>query len=130
MRRSVFSFAERTSQCYIRQLLQIGARDFFPVLRRGVTECQYDLSGLVHELSGFGEALRQRDCQVIPAAADTAYVFQGEHAAQGSGDHTLMDLWDTLRQIPDEMNAGEITKRTFRCDADIRSPEAGDETPL
>jgi hypothetical protein len=41
-----------------------------------------------------------------------------------------MDLWDTLRQIPDEMNAGEITKRTFRCDADIRSPEAGDETPL
>ena len=90
MRRSVFSFAERTSKCYIRSLLQIGARDFFLVLRRGVSECQHVLSGLVHELSGFGEALRQRDCQVIPAAADTAYVFQGEHAAQGSGDHTLM----------------------------------------
>ena len=28
------------------------------------------------------------------------------------------------------MNAGEITKRTFRCDADKRSPEAGDESPV
>jgi hypothetical protein len=72
MRRSVFSFAERTSKCYIRSLLQIGARDFFLVLLRRVTECQHVLSDLVHELSGFGEALRQRGCQVIPAAADTA----------------------------------------------------------
>ena len=90
---------------FIHPLQQVGAPDFFPVLRREVTEGQHVFSGLVHKLSGFGEALRQRDGQVIPAAEDIACVLLGEHDAQGSGDHALMGLWDTLQQIPGEMNA-------------------------
>jgi hypothetical protein len=99
------------------------------VLQREVTEGQHVFSGLVHELSGFGEALRQRDGQVIPAAEDIACVLLGEHAAQGSGDHALMGFWDTLQQIPGEMNAGEFTKRTFRCDAATHSPGAACGSP-
>jgi len=84
------------------------------------------LPSLVHELGGFGEALRQLDGQAIPAAEDIACVFLGECAAPGSDDHALMALWDTLQQISGEMEAGEITKCTFRCDAAKRSPAAGD----
>ena len=40
-----------------------------------MTEGQNVFSGLVHELSGFGEAIRQRDGQVIPAAEDIACVL-------------------------------------------------------
>jgi hypothetical protein len=100
------------------------------VLRREVTEGQHVFSGLVHELSGFGKALRQRDGQVIPAAEDIGCVLLGEHTAQGSGDHALMGLWDTLQKISGEMDAGEFTKRTLRCDAATHSPAAGDGSPL
>jgi len=44
---------------YIHPLQQVRAPDLFPVLRREVTEAQHYLSGLVHDLSSFGEAFRQ-----------------------------------------------------------------------
>ncbi len=90
---------------------------------------QHVLLGLMHEPSGLGEALRQRGGQIIPAGLDLRSGFLGEHAAQGSGDHALVRFGDALQQVAGEVNAVEITKRTFRCDAARGSPAVACGSP-
>jgi hypothetical protein len=99
------------------------------VLLGEVAEGQHDLLGLMHEPSGLGEALRQRGGQIIPAGLDLRSGFLGEHAAQGRGDHALVHFGDALQQVAGEVNAVEITKRTFRCDAARRSPAVACGSP-
>ena len=86
-------------------------------------------------LAAFNSAVQAQLRQVASPEGQRPFAWcktflLGEHTAQGSGDHALMGLWDTLQQISGEMNAGEITKRTFRCDAATHSPAAGDGSPL
>jgi hypothetical protein len=56
-------------------------------------------------LLAFGEALRQRDGQVIPAAEDLASILFGKHAALGNCDHALVGLWDKLLKVSSEMDS-------------------------
>ena len=75
---------------------------------REVAKNQHVLLGLLHQLGGLGETLRQGAGQVVPAFHQTCGVPLGKHRAQCSGDHALVSLWDALEQVAGEMNAAAL----------------------
>jgi hypothetical protein len=93
VRRLMEELAERTSRCDVDPLQQVGAPDLAVVLGE-VAERQHFLLGPVHEHSGIGEAIRQRGGQTDPTCLYFRSALLGEHAAQGGGDHALMDPGD------------------------------------
>jgi hypothetical protein len=92
LRRLMERVAKRTSRCDVNPLQQVGASDLEPVVLGEVTERQHVFFGFMHEGSSLGEALRQRDGQIITSGLDLRSGFLGEHAAQGSRDHALVRL--------------------------------------
>jgi hypothetical protein len=113
----------------VHPLEQVGAPDLLPVVLGEVAERQYVFLGPVHEISGLGEALRQRGGQIVPAGLDLRGALLGEHAAQGGGDHALVRFGDALQQVASKMNPNSGNKRTSRCDAARHSLGAGDGWP-
>jgi len=92
----------------VHALQQVGAPDLAPVGLREVAEGQHILLGLQHELGGPGEALSQRGGQVIPARLDLLSALLGKHAAQGSRDHALVSLGDTLQQVAGKVHPAAL----------------------
>ena len=92
----------------VEPLEPVGAPDLFPVVLGEVAEGQHVLPGLVHQCSGFGEALRQRGRQIIPAGLDLRSGFLGEHRPQGGRDHALVSLGDALQQVAGKVDPAAL----------------------